>query len=91
MSGNELKIIIENGCIEKGYSQRDLSKKIGVSHSTLNDIVNAKIKKIEERKNKSIPRKKNFGQFSIFVERERVSPPKRDFARLRWAYGRIPV
>lgn len=47
MSGNELKIMIENGCLEKGYSQRDLSKKIGVSHSTLNDIVNAKIKKID--------------------------------------------
>lgn len=47
MSGNELKILIENGCLEKGYSQRDLSKKIGVSHSTLNDIVNAKIKKID--------------------------------------------
>lgn len=47
MSANELKIMIENGCIEKGYSQRDLSKKIGVSHSTLNDIVNAKIKKID--------------------------------------------
>ena len=47
MSANELKIMIENGCLEKGYSQRDLSKKIGVSHSTLNDIVNAKIKKID--------------------------------------------
>lgn len=47
MSGNELKNIIETGCQKMGYSQRDLSKKIGVSHSTLNDIVNARIKKID--------------------------------------------
>lgn len=47
MSGNELKVMIETAYQKMGYSQRDLSKKIGVSHSTLNDIINAKIKKID--------------------------------------------
>jgi len=46
ISMNELKQIISNGRELKGFSQRKLAKKIGVHHSTLNDIENGQIKKV---------------------------------------------
>lgn len=47
MNSNELKNIIENARIVKGISQRELAKLSGISRSTLNDIINGKIKKIK--------------------------------------------
>lgn len=47
MNSNELKNIIENARIAKGISQRELAKLSGISRSTLNDIINGKIKKIK--------------------------------------------
>lgn len=43
----ELKNIIENARINKGISQRELAKLSGISRSTLNDLINGKIKKID--------------------------------------------
>ena len=45
MNSNELKKIIENARIAKGVSQRELAKLSGISRSTLNDIINGKLKK----------------------------------------------
>lgn len=47
MNSNELKNIIENSRIAKGISQRELAKLSGISRSTLNDIINGKIKKVD--------------------------------------------
>lgn len=47
MNSNELKNIIENAIIAKGISQRELAKLSGISRSTLNDIINGKIKKVD--------------------------------------------
>ena len=47
MNSNELKYIIESARISKGISQRELAKLSGISRSTLNDIINGKIKKVD--------------------------------------------
>lgn len=47
MNSNELKSIIESARISKGISQRELAKLSGISRSTLNDIINGKIKKVD--------------------------------------------
>jgi len=47
MNSEELKSIIENARISKGISQRELSKLSGISRSTLNDLINGKIKKVD--------------------------------------------
>lgn len=47
MNSNEFKKIIENARIAKGVSQRELAKLSGISRSTLNDIINGKIKKVD--------------------------------------------
>lgn len=47
MNSNELKNIIENARIAKEISQRQLAKLSGISRSTLNDIINGKIKKVD--------------------------------------------
>lgn len=47
MNSNELKNIIESARISKGISQRELAKLSGISRSTLNDIINGKIKKVD--------------------------------------------
>ena len=43
---NNLKVLLEAARKKKGYSQRELAKKIGIHHSTINDIENGKIKKL---------------------------------------------
>ena len=47
MNSNELKNIIENARVARGISQRELAKLSGISRSTLNDIINGKIKKVD--------------------------------------------
>ncbi len=47
MNSEELKNLIESARIEKGISQRELAKLIGISRSTLNDLINGKIKKVD--------------------------------------------
>lgn len=47
MNPYELKSIIETARINKGISQRELAKLSGISRSTLNDIINGKIKKVD--------------------------------------------
>lgn len=47
MNSIELKDMIENARISKGISQRELAKRSNISRSTLNDIINGKIKKID--------------------------------------------
>lgn len=47
MNSNELKNTIETARINKGISQRELAKLSGISRSTLNDIINGKIKKVD--------------------------------------------
>lgn len=47
MNYNELKKFVEEARIAKGYSQRELSKMIGLSQSTYNDTINGKIKKVD--------------------------------------------
>lgn len=47
MNSNELKNIVENARIAKGISQRELAKLSGIGRSTLNDIINGKIKKVD--------------------------------------------
>lgn len=47
MDSVELKNVIEIARINKGVSQRELAKLSGISRSTLNDIINGKIKKID--------------------------------------------
>lgn len=43
----DLKLILLGAREKKGYSQRKLARIIGIHHSTLNDIENGKIKKID--------------------------------------------
>ena len=43
----DLKLILLDAREKKGYSQRKLARIIGIHHSTLNDIENGKIKKID--------------------------------------------
>lgn len=47
MNSEELKSIIESAREAKRISQRELAKLSGISRSTLNDIINGKIKKIK--------------------------------------------
>lgn len=47
MNLNELKNVIENARIVKKISQRELAKLSGISRSSLNDIINGKIKKVD--------------------------------------------
>lgn len=47
MNSEELKILIESARVEKGISQRELAKQTGISRSTLNDLINGKIKKVD--------------------------------------------
>ena len=47
MNSNELKVLIESARIEKDISQRELAKRTGISRSTLNDLINGKIKKVD--------------------------------------------
>lgn len=42
-----LKIILSTAREKKGYSQRKLAKIIGIHHSSLNDLENGRIKKID--------------------------------------------
>ncbi len=45
MNSGKLKNLIEFAREVKGISQRELAKLIGISRSTLNDLINGKIKK----------------------------------------------
>lgn len=47
MNSEELKILIESARATKGISQRELAKLTGISRSTLNDLINGKIKKVD--------------------------------------------
>lgn len=47
MYSEELKNTLENARINKDISQRELSKLAGISRSTLNDLINGKIKKVD--------------------------------------------
>lgn len=47
MNSEELKILIESAREVKGISQRELAKLTGISRSTLNDLINGKIKKVD--------------------------------------------
>lgn len=46
MNSDELKNFIENARINKDLSQRELARISGISRSTLNNIINGKIKKV---------------------------------------------
>ena len=50
----EFKNTIEIARKLKGLSQRELARKLGLSQSTYNDIINGKIKKIDIEKIKRI-------------------------------------
>lgn len=47
MNSEELKNLIESVREVKGISQRELAKLTGISRSTLNDLINGKIKKVD--------------------------------------------
>lgn len=47
MNSEELKYLIESAREEKGVSQRELAKLTNIGRSTLNDLINGKIKKID--------------------------------------------
>ena len=47
MNSEKLQNLLLNAIDKKGISQRELSRLSGISRSTLNDIVNGKIKKIK--------------------------------------------
>lgn len=47
MNSEELKNLIESTREAKGISQRELAKLTGISRSTLNDLINGKIKKVD--------------------------------------------
>ena len=47
MNSEKLKSIIESSREIKGISQRELAKQTGISRSTLNDLINGKIKKVD--------------------------------------------
>ena len=46
MNSDKLKNLIESAREQRGISQRELAKISGISRSTLNDLINGKIKKI---------------------------------------------
>lgn len=47
MNSEELKNLIESARVAKGISQRDLAKLTGISRSTLNDLINGIMKKVD--------------------------------------------
>lgn len=47
MNLEEFRNIVESSRIAQGISQRELAKLSGISRSTLNDIINGKIKKVD--------------------------------------------
>ena len=47
MNSEKLKVLIEDARVKKGISQRELAKQTGISRSTLNDLINGKIKKVD--------------------------------------------
>lgn len=47
MENNSLKVMLEQAREIKGYSQRDLAKKIGLSNTSLNDLENGRVKKVD--------------------------------------------
>ena len=47
MENNELKVILETAREAKGYSKRDLAKRIGLSNTSLNDLENGRVKKMD--------------------------------------------
>ena len=47
MNSEKLKYLIETARETKGISQRELAKLTGISRSTLNDLINGKIKKVD--------------------------------------------
>ena len=47
MNSEELKNLIESARVAKVISQRELAKLTGISRSTLNDLINGKIKKVD--------------------------------------------
>ena len=47
MNSEKLQNLLLNAIDKKGISQRELARLSGISRSTLNDIVNGKIKKIK--------------------------------------------
>lgn len=47
MNSEELKNLIESARETKSISQRELAKLTGISRSTLNDLINGKIKKVD--------------------------------------------
>ena len=47
MNSEKLKVLIEDARVKKGISQRELAKATGISRSTLNDLINGKIKKVD--------------------------------------------
>ena len=47
MENNELKVMLETAREAKGYSQRDLAKRIGLSNTSLNDLENGRVKKMD--------------------------------------------
>ena len=47
MNSEKLKVLIEEARVKKGISQRELAKETGISRSTLNDLINGKIKKVD--------------------------------------------
>lgn len=47
MNSERLKFLIESARLRKDISQRELSKIAGISRSTLNDLINGKIKKVD--------------------------------------------
>ena len=49
MNSEKLQNLLLNAIDKKGISQRELARLSGISRSTLNDIVNEKIKKINDQ------------------------------------------
>ena len=47
MNSKKLQNLLLNTINKKGISQRELARLSGISRSTLNDIINGKIKKID--------------------------------------------
>ncbi len=47
MENNDLKVMLETAREAKGYSQRDLAKRIGLSNTSLNDLENGRVKKMD--------------------------------------------
>ena len=47
MNSEELKILIDSAIVANGITQRELTKLTAISRSTLNNLINGKIKKID--------------------------------------------